>query len=84
VRETRMLRAMRRALETGLRQLLTGHDGGNAGYRQGVSYGLPRQCSTLPGLGAAGIRPYNCTTSFVLRARAAAMALRAWKDLAQQ
>jgi hypothetical protein len=35
VREIRMLRAMRRALETGLRNLLTGHEGGNAGDRQG-------------------------------------------------
>jgi len=49
VREIRMLRAMRRALEKGLRKLLTGHEDGNVGYRQGVSYGLPRQCSTLPG-----------------------------------
>jgi hypothetical protein len=30
VREIRMLRAMWRALETGLRNLLTGHEGGNA------------------------------------------------------
>jgi len=49
VREIRMLRAMWRALETGLRKLLTGHEGGNAGHRQGASFGLPRQCSTLPG-----------------------------------
>jgi len=42
---------MWRVLETGLRQLLTGHEGGNAGYSQGVSYGLPRQRPTLPGLG---------------------------------
>jgi hypothetical protein len=48
VRAIRMLRAMRRALETGLRKLLTGHEGGNAGNRQGVPFGLPRQCSTLP------------------------------------
>jgi hypothetical protein len=50
VREIRMLRAMRRALETGLRKLLIGHEGGNAGHRQGVSFGLPRQCSTLIGI----------------------------------
>jgi hypothetical protein len=49
VREIRMLRAMWRALETGLRNLLTGHEGGNAGNRQGASFGSPRQCSTLPG-----------------------------------
>jgi hypothetical protein len=48
VREIRMLRAMWRALETGLRNLLTGHEGGNAGHRQGVSFESPRQCSTLP------------------------------------
>jgi len=49
VREIRMLRAMWRALETGLRNLLTGHEGGNAGHRLGASFGSPRQCSTLPG-----------------------------------
>jgi hypothetical protein len=49
VREIRMLRAMRRALETGLRKFLTGHESGNAGHRQGISFGSPRQCSTLPG-----------------------------------
>jgi len=38
VREIRTLRAMWRVLETELRKLLTGHEGGNAGYRQGVSY----------------------------------------------
>jgi hypothetical protein len=48
VREIRTLRAMWRALETGLRKFLTGHEGGNAGYSQGNSYGLPRQRSTLP------------------------------------
>src|SRR5437016_3179116 len=31
---------MWRVLETQLRKLLTGHEGGNAGYRQGVSYEL--------------------------------------------
>ena len=38
MREIRTLRAMWRVLETELRTLLTGHEGGNAGYRQGVSY----------------------------------------------
>jgi hypothetical protein len=44
-----MLRAMWRALETESRDVLTGHEGGNAGYSQGLSYGSPRQRSTLPG-----------------------------------
>jgi hypothetical protein len=48
VREIRTLRAMWRVLETGLRKLLNGHEDGNLGYSQGVSYGLPRQRSTLP------------------------------------
>jgi len=39
---------MWRVLETGLRQLLNGHEDGNVGYSQGVSYGLPRQRPTLP------------------------------------
>ena len=42
------LRAMRRALETESRNLLTGHEGGNAGNSQGRSYGFTRQRSTLP------------------------------------
>jgi hypothetical protein len=33
VREIRTLRAMWRALETGLRQFLNGHDEGNLGYK---------------------------------------------------
>jgi hypothetical protein len=49
VRQIRMLRAMRRELETGLRPLLPGHEGGNPGHRQGAAYGLPRQFPTLPG-----------------------------------
>src|SRR5262245_35616382 len=49
VREIRMLRAMRRELETGLRWLLHGHEEGNLGYSQGAAYGLPRQFPTLPG-----------------------------------
>jgi hypothetical protein len=48
VREIRLLRAMWRALETESRNLLTGHEGGNAGYSQGSSYGFTRQRSTLP------------------------------------
>jgi hypothetical protein len=47
VRQIRTLRAMRRELETGLRHLLPGHEGGNPGYRQGAAYGLPRQFPTL-------------------------------------
>ena len=48
MREIRMLPAMRRELETGLRQLLPGHAGGNARHSQGATYELPRQFSTLP------------------------------------
>jgi hypothetical protein len=48
VRQIRTLRAKWRELETGLRRLLGGHEGGNPGYRQGGSSGLPRQFSTLP------------------------------------
>jgi hypothetical protein len=50
VREIRTLRAMWRALETGSRPLLNGHEEGNLGYSQGGAYGPPRQRSTLPGL----------------------------------
>ena len=47
MRETRMLRAMWRELETGLRIDLTGHEGGNPGDRQGQAYyALPRQSFT--------------------------------------
>jgi hypothetical protein len=48
VRDIRMLRAMRRELETELRIRLSGHEGGNPGHSQGDSYGLPRQFPTLP------------------------------------
>ena len=48
MQEIRMLRAMWRALETELRKLLIGHEGGNAGNSQGSSYGFTRQRSTLP------------------------------------
>jgi hypothetical protein len=48
VQEICTLRAMRRALETESRKLLTGHEGGNAGNSQGRSYGFTRQRSTLP------------------------------------
>jgi hypothetical protein len=47
VRQIRMLRAMRRELETELRRPLYGHEGGNPGYGQGAAYGLPRQFPTL-------------------------------------
>jgi hypothetical protein len=50
VQEICTLRAMRRALETESRKLLTGHEGGNAGNSQGSSYGFTRQRSTLPTL----------------------------------
>src|SRR5262249_38315957 len=39
---------MWRVLETELRRRLNGHEDGNVGYSQGVSYGLPRQRPTLP------------------------------------
>jgi hypothetical protein len=48
VRQIRTLRAMWRELETGLRLLLPGHEGGNPGHSQGAAYGLPRQFPTLP------------------------------------
>jgi len=48
VREIRTLRAKWRGLETGSRTTLIGHEGGHPGYRQGETYGLPRQSSTLP------------------------------------
>ncbi len=48
MREIRMLRAMWRGLETGLRTTLHGHERGNPGYGQGESYRSPRQSSTLP------------------------------------
>ncbi len=38
VREIRMLRVMRRELETESRTSLAGHEGGNPGYRQGMFY----------------------------------------------
>ncbi len=50
MREIRMLRATWRGLETGLRTTLLGHERGNPGYRQGETYGSPRQSSTLPGV----------------------------------
>lgn len=48
MRQIRILRAMRRELETGLRLLPHGHAGGNPGHGQGAAYGLPRQFPTLP------------------------------------
>ena len=50
MRQIRMLRAMRRELETGLRPFLHGHEWGNPGHGQGVAYGLPRQFPTLPAI----------------------------------
>jgi hypothetical protein len=58
VREIRTLRAMWQVLETDLRTLLTGHEGGNAGCRQGVSYGFvapaldPTRMNELTGIGS--------------------------------
>ena len=49
MREIRMLRAKWRGLETEPWITLTGHAGGNPGYRQGRSCRPPRQSSTLPG-----------------------------------
>ena len=54
MRQIRMLRAMWRELETGLRRLPNGHEGGNPGNGQGAVYGLPRQFPTLPGNAARG------------------------------
>ena len=48
MREIRPLRVMWRALETEPRRFLNGHEGGNTGYSQEISDGLPRQRSTLP------------------------------------
>ncbi len=48
MREIRTLRAMRRELETELRCVLIGHEGGNPGHSQGFTYEPPRQFSTLP------------------------------------
>ncbi len=48
MREIRTLRVKWRGLETESRTTLPGHEGGNPGYRQGESCGLPRQSSTLP------------------------------------
>jgi hypothetical protein len=68
VRQIRMLRAMWRELETGLRRLLPGHEGGNPGHGQGAAYGLPRQLSTLP--------PRRSTSSCCLSRRFSAMTAR--------
>ena len=47
MRAIRILRLMWGVLETELRALLIGHEGGNAGYRQKVSQRLPRHHSTV-------------------------------------
>ena len=51
MRESRTLRAMWRALETGPRHLLNGHEEGNLGYK-------PRRClrAAAPVLDPTGIR----------------------------
>jgi hypothetical protein len=70
VREIRLLRAMWRALETESRNLLTGHEGGNAGYSQGSSYGFTRQRSTLPIVIAKywwRVHQYHAIRRFLLR-----------------
>jgi hypothetical protein len=54
VREIRMLRAMWRALETGPRQVLNGHEGGNPGYKPRMSLRANR----------ASARPYQALRSF--------------------
>ena len=57
MREIRMLRARWRGLETELRMSLNGHEGGNPGYGQGLSYGPPRQPPTLRWTSAGGSDP---------------------------
>ena len=69
VREIRMLRAMRRELETGLRWLLHGHEEGNLGYSQGAAYGLPRQFPTLPRLSPKARNPSAATRSLSIAAQ---------------
>ena len=49
MREIRTLRAMWRALETGPRQVLNGHEGGNPGYKPRMSLRANR----------ASARPYQ-------------------------
>jgi len=48
VREIRTLRAMRRGLETGLRLGYCGTPRGNGEQQIGLTFGTPRQSSTLP------------------------------------
>ena len=60
MREIRMLRARWRGLETEPRTSLNGHEGGNPGYGQGMSYGPPRQPRTLPGSAPRGRRHRFC------------------------
>ena len=68
MRQIRMLRAMRRELETALRERLHGHAGGNSGYGQGAAYGVPRQFPTLPGNKHAEDRaPQRCGAQWVAR-----------------
>ncbi len=48
MREIRTLRAMRRGLETGLRLGYCGTPRGNGEQQIGLTFGTPRQSSTLP------------------------------------
>jgi len=50
VREIRTLRAMRRGLETGLRLGYCGTPRGNGEQQIGLTFGTPRQSSTLLGV----------------------------------
>ena len=50
MREIRTLRAMRRGLETGLRLGYCGTPRGNGEQQIGLTFGTPRQSSTLPGV----------------------------------
>ena len=74
MREIRTLRAMWRGLETGLRRLLHGHEGGNPGHSQGAAYGLPRQFPTLPGCTICGAQWPHYGIDFVDRRQTAALA----------
>ena len=59
VREIRMLRAMRRVLETESRSTLCGHEGGTPDTAKGWTYGPPRQRSTLPESPEPGPRAFD-------------------------
>ena len=57
MREIRTLRAMRRGLETGLRLGYCGTPRGNGEQQIGLTFGTPRQSSTLPGFSPALVHP---------------------------